>query len=574
LLHAVQNFTSWTDTFLIIVPLYFDLFLFSGKMMSIWGLLLFAALLLTSTSLVKCEEEHEGHEDEAYPDHWAWGQLLELPATPTNKYYTIEIDRSATSFEYQLVNFTIAVIPLDENAVHMDEGFHHWFEEYLNPRVEAVWNETYVTTVKPNAILPIFNVTHMARLHVNLEANHDIATTRFFFASTGGKYALYGAHVQAEYNTAGLLVTSYTGARPTLIGTEYRTETATATSTAKNDDKPWGNAIGAAFAVWVIVFVGLVTVVFGLQPAHRHIHFLTMFGAGAIISTVTSIMTVESIHLIQSKYTDESEAAGYYSTLFLAGLITSPLLEVFLQCVGRSNMAQSDTVKGGAVELPTVEDRATEMGDNDADAEVGLETSKLEDENETPRVYVDIVDVVKDPVSCRLFSGVCLGDFFHNFSDGIFIGTAFMNCDSDLGWTIAASTIFHEFGQEVADFHALHNILRMPITQVLIYNAMSGFSVIIGVLVVMSADMESYQTGLLLTYGAGVYVYVALVELLSRAVNNNLSALNKLIGLIWFSIGAIAIGLVLLDHEHCSSSSNSSGGSSSSSGGAHEGHGH
>ncbi len=44
------------------------------------------------------------------------------------------------------------------------------------------------------------------------------------------------------------------------------------------------------------------------------------------------------------------------------------------------------------------------------------------------------------------------GDFFHNFSDGVIIGTAFLGCDKNLAYTIVEVTFYHWVTQEIADF--------------------------------------------------------------------------------------------------------------------------
>ena len=52
---------------------------------------------------------------------------------------------------------------------------------------------------------------------------------------------------------------------------------------------------------------------------------------------------------------------------------------------------------------------------------------------------------------------IIIGDFVHNFADGVTIGAAFLGCNSTVGWTVAASTVIHEVPQELADFMALVN---------------------------------------------------------------------------------------------------------------------
>jgi len=39
---------------------------------------------------------------------------------------------------------------------------------------------------------------------------------------------------------------------------------------------------------------------------------------------------------------------------------------------------------------------------------------------------------------------LCLGDFMHNFTDGVFIGAAFKLCSPDVAWGIIWGTCAHE----------------------------------------------------------------------------------------------------------------------------------
>ena len=57
----------------------------------------------------------------------------------------------------------------------------------------------------------------------------------------------------------------------------------------------------------------------------------------------------------------------------------------------------------------------------------------------------------------RVLGGVLIGDFMHNFCDGIFMGTAFIHCSRSLAWSITVATIFHEIAQEFADYFVLTN---------------------------------------------------------------------------------------------------------------------
>ena len=149
-----------------------------------------------------------------------------------------------------------------------------------------------------------------------------------------------------------------------------------------------------------------------------------------------------------------------------------------------------------------------------------------------------------------IISTIFIGDFFHNFSDGIFIGAAFQMCSATVAWTIVLSTVFHEFAQEIADFIVLTKKAKLPVMHALIVNAISGLSVIVGGIVIGAQDMKDSTVGMLLAFGAGNYIYIAAAELYPT-FHEFPKHSHKLMGLMLFALGAAAVGLVLLDHEHC-----------------------
>ena len=150
----------------------------------------------------------------------------------------------------------------------------------------------------------------------------------------------------------------------------------------------------------------------------------------------------------------------------------------------------------------------------------------------------------------RVFTGVIVGDFMHNFCDGIFIGSAFALCGDTMGWSVTAATVYHEIAQEISDFV----VLTDP--------KLSGLSVLLGVIVILSAELSNLDTGMILAYGGGIYLQIAASECMPKIYNAATSVQLRLIGFFAFFVGALAIGLVLLDHKHCEA------------GGGHEGHNH
>jgi len=119
----------------------------------------------------------------------------------------------------------------------------------------------------------------------------------------------------------------------------------------------------------------------------------------------------------------------------------------------------------------------------------------------------------------RIFCGILLGDFMHNFVDGIFIAAGFLNCGPTMGWSITAATVYHEIGQEIADYVILTDPmqggLRAPFA--LLVNFLSGTGVIFGVICVLAQDkMENYDTGMLLAFGGGIYLQIGAAEAMAK----------------------------------------------------------
>ena len=143
----------------------------------------------------------------------------------------------------------------------------------------------------------------------------------------------------------------------------------------------------------------------------------------------------------------------------------------------------------------------------------------------------------------------------HNLVDGLVIGTAFgdKNCYKTMAWTITAATIYHELAQEISDYFVLTNPNQgnLKPAVALLLNFVSGFSVLLGVCITMASEATMYSQGMMLAFGGGVYVQIGATECMPRVYEYAKTTKLRLLGLLFFVIGAVAIGLVLLDHEHC-----------------------
>ncbi|GMI18653.1 hypothetical protein TrLO_g5785 [Triparma laevis f. longispina] len=241
--------------------------------------------------------------------------------------------------------------------------------------------------------------------------------------------------------------------------------------------------------------------------------YSSAFSAGAILSTTFMLVVPEAINLIwQDKGgIEEIELEGitwYWGTCLLAGFLFPYVLGAVVQG-----------------QLP-----------------VGMD---------------------KDSKKLRTLSGVIIGDFFHNFTDGTFIAAAFMSCSTSFGWAVAVSSIIHELAQEIADFFLLTTVCGYSPWKALFLNFLAGTSVTFGCMIVTLGGLESSSTGYVLMFGGGTYISIGAAECMPIVFEHAKTARMQFMCTLLFIIGATAIGLILLDHKHCEVG-----------GGDHEGHNH
>ena len=371
--------------------------------------------------------------------------------------------------------------------------------------------------------------------------NQESWVSLFHFNITGsgsdlGDYAVFGQHGPSEFSPVGddIKFSFVHDEKGNVVPPEY-----VEGQTTVDPDKPWSETMGASFAVWVVTFTGLCLLVIPdftkyFTEKHDVTFYIAMFASGIFLSTAFCLILFEATHLIMAETKDESIAIGEWSSMILLGFMLTPILHLI------KDVIIGDEELIGGSDLPTIKD--------------GAKASE--------------VMTVSERSKLSLLTGILIGDFFHNFCDGIFIGTAFKLCSNDIAWSISAATIAHEIPQEVSDFALMVSPkIGFSIPWALFVNAASGFSVIIGAIIATAIDIGNRDVGMLLAFGGGTYLYLGTVELFD--VETNYSVMTRCVGTLIFMIGAIAIGLVLLDHEHCDGEADSG-----SDGGAHAGHAH
>eukprot|EP00559_Dactyliosolen_fragilissimus_P002885 CAMPEP_0184860460 /NCGR_PEP_ID=MMETSP0580-20130426/5350_1 /TAXON_ID=1118495 /ORGANISM="Dactyliosolen fragilissimus" /LENGTH=566 /DNA_ID=CAMNT_0027357577 /DNA_START=77 /DNA_END=1777 /DNA_ORIENTATION=- len=334
---------------------------------------------------------------------------------------------------------------------------------------------------------------------------------------------------------------------------------------------------------------------------------LLSFGIGALMATSVFLLIPETLHLIPStkkiqqggghdhrflsenpeeeSHGDESVTAAKFGCAFLGGILLPHLVSILFpthqhfdrgdtedeECVCETETIEADVeIKE---ENTRVSDDNTSMSSNflvqalpffktkeTPPADENLEEASEADNQESISTTRDmkeeavsnIAEVnVSKPINYQLVYSVIIGDFLHNISDGFFIGTAFLLCDSKLAWSIVASTVYHEIAQELADYILLTEHAGLRVFTALALNFLSGTSCILGGIIILSLNITSETVGILLALAAGIYIQIAAVQSYPRAEALVENKLDKFMFLIMAILGAIPIGLVLLDHEHC-----------------------
>lgn len=109
--------------------------------------------------------------------------------------------------------------------------------------------------------------------------------------------------------------------------------------------------------------------------------------------------------------------------------------------------------------------------------------------------------------------GVFLGDTLHNFIDGLAIGAAFL-VSVPTGIATALAVGMHEFPQEIADF-SLYIRAGFSNRKTIFLNVVSSLMSVFGaVLVYLSGNILEGKIGYLLALTAGMFLYIALADLL------------------------------------------------------------
>jgi zinc and cadmium transporter len=144
---------------------------------------------------------------------------------------------------------------------------------------------------------------------------------------------------------------------------------------------------------------------------------------------------------------------------------------------------------------------------------------------------------------------VIIGDAFHNFLDGVVIGTA-VRTSVPLGVSTALAVATHEIPQEVGDLAIL---LHAGYTRrkALLLNLVSGGSALLGaVFAVLALDWLPQMSQYILSVAAASFLYIAMADLIPDLHRGRIDATTfRQLGLAIAGIGTV-VGLNALAGGH------------------------
>jgi zinc transporter ZupT len=440
-------------------------------------------------------DDHDGHEhgeedEHAGHDHGS-GNEFEWAGLYHTKGDTYALVLGAVDGSYADPKMKIAVLPLADDS---EESLH---------AAEAEGNhalEQTCTDVPLGGSIPI-----MEDACFTLVFDEELPQSIFKIDTSANEFVVvFAEHFLSEFGDEGQNLFD-------VFGEEIEPEHTIPEDGPLDDSKPWGPALGASFCVLLATFSGIVLLVpavatFRDMNEDLFNACIFAFASGAILATAFFFILFESTHLIAAGWDNETEQIWRYGTVVLSGILLPFVIDVVAKKISGSE-------------------------------EVHPEGNKTNGE--------------KGKINVRVLSGVLFGDFMHNFVDGILIGSAFSGCGDAAGWTVAAATVGHEIAQEIGDYCLLTGAGNLSVVQALGCNFVSGLSVMFGCIIILSADVATETTGLILAFGGGAYVAIGASESMPRVFELAKTDSARAAALVSFFIGATAIGLVLLDHEHC-----------------------
>lgn len=247
-------------------------------------------------------------------------------------------------------------------------------------------------------------------------------------------------------------------------------------------------ALSAVAAVSVISLIGAFTISIDEKTLDRILGIVISFAAGTILGVAYFDLLPEATELVHESVRYLVVAGGFMSFFVLERTV--------YWFHGHGHVHGS----GGAVSLSVNGDKASIKG----------------------FVYLNLI-----------------GDFIHNFTDGVVIAVSFL-ADFSLGVATSIAVVFHEIPQEIGDFAVLiYGGLKKRIALGL--NFVSSLAAVAGAIVgyVLAESIDTF-TGLSIAFAAGGFFYLAAAELIPE-IQVEANFRKSAIQFVFFVLGLLLV---------------------------------
>jgi zinc and cadmium transporter len=239
----------------------------------------------------------------------------------------------------------------------------------------------------------------------------------------------------------------------------------------------WVYALISVTVVSLVALIGIVFIHFKVKKLQRIVSVLVSFAVGALLGNAIFHLLPEAFEMVGN--------SAHVAILFLAGVLVLFLLEKFLHW----------------------------QHDHSLEAK---------------------------PPQIRTFGYISLiADGFHNFTDGILIGAAWL-VSPEIGVATTLAILLHEVPQEISDYAILIHA-GFSKKKALLVNFMAALSAILGTILALliGGRIEGFSF-YILAFAAGGFVYLACSDLIPELHKKNTTKSSIA------QLGGITAGIVLM----------------------------
>ncbi|CAE8615842.1 unnamed protein product [Polarella glacialis] len=469
-----------------------------------------------------------GHEQHCpWTNHWEWSGMFQVQE---GDWLSWNVEKGENG-EYAMDSMKMIVLGVRQSSVQTLED--------LEDMAENLFHGNLTTASSGDVLLP--GAAYL------LSFSKDLWLSQFKIqAPVGGKLAFFTEHLPQEFENKLHYLKEADGHDVEPMEEESSMECAetvvagTELMPRPKLEKRWAEVIGASFLTIIPSIFGIAVLAASFSKqlsswGKQALQFANSSACGVVFAAAIFLLMPESMELVSAGKESESLAAGVWGAAVIGGWFLGVLIDHSCSIVTWMWSQQSAA------------DVVSEISCGCAkDAEIAEVCSQ------EPKVTL-----IEGRAQMSIAGPVIFGDMFHNLADGFVLGAAFKSCDPSFAMKITLVTMAHEVPQELADFMILVHHAGMNWKLAALVNFLSGCSTLVGAVIAHGIDVSEEVEGLTLAAGAGIYLYVAATELgpsvahLPRLQRGSSLCNASLARLLAFALGAICIGLVLLDHKHC-----------------------